>query len=104
MDGFYIPLAELSKLGKADVQRHPEIAKLYGQAAGLAAFLMDADGGRYREPLVQYLEAVYAGRDNAESLAGATGLSNDELDAAYRRYHGELAVAPVERYRVGERH
>ena len=52
-DGFYIPLAELTQLGKDDVQRHPEIAKLYSQSAGLAAFLMDADGGRYREPLVR---------------------------------------------------
>ncbi len=90
VDGFYIPLAELNKLGKNDVQRHPEIAKLYSQSAGLAAFLMDADGGRYREPLVAYLEAVYAGRANAESLAGATGLSNAELDAAYRRYMESL--------------
>ena len=90
VDGFYIPLAELNKLGKADVQRHPEIAKLYGQAAGLAAFLMDADGGRYREPLVAYLEAVYAGRDNAGTLADATGLSNADLDAAYRRFMESL--------------
>lgn len=89
-DGFYIPVAELNKLGKGDVQRHPEIAKLYGQATGMAAMLMDADDGRYREPLVWYLEAVYAGRDNAESLANATGLTDAELDAAYRRYMESL--------------
>ena len=60
--------------------------KLYGEAAGLAAFLMDADAGRYREPLVAYLEAIYAGRDKVETLAEVTGLSNDELDSAYRRF------------------
>jgi hypothetical protein len=89
-DGYYMPLAELCKLNKSDVQRQPEIAKLYGQAAGLAAFLMDADDGRYREPLVTYLEAVYAGRDDAETLAHATGLSDEQLDAAYRRFMQSL--------------
>jgi hypothetical protein len=85
-EGFYIPLAELTKLDKDDVQRHPEIAKLYSQSSGLAAFLIDGDEGRYREPLVLYLKAIYAGRDDAQSLAEATGASYDELDAAYRRY------------------
>jgi hypothetical protein len=89
-DEFYIPLAELNQLGKADVQRHPQIAKLYSQAAGLASFLMDAEGGRYREPLVTYLTAVYAGRDSAETLADVTGLDNAALDAAYRRYMESL--------------
>lgn len=86
VDGFHIPLTELNKLGKGDVQRHPEIAKLYGEATGIAAFLMDADAGRYREPLVAYLEAVYAGRDNAGTLSDATGRSDAELDTAYRQY------------------
>ena len=72
-DGFYIPLAELTRLGKDDVQRHADIAKLYSQSSGLAAFLIDGEQGRYREPLVRYLQAVYAGRDNEASLADADG-------------------------------
>ena len=79
-----------TRLGKTDVQQHPDIAKLYSQSAGLAAFLMDGERGRYREPLVRYLKAVYAGRDNDQSLAEATGHSYDELDAAYRRYMESL--------------
>jgi hypothetical protein len=47
---------------------------------------MDGDEGRYREPLVRYLTEVYAGRDDAKSLSAATGETNAELDAAYRRY------------------
>jgi hypothetical protein len=85
-DGFYIPLADLTRLGKDDVQRHPDIAKVYSQSSGFAAFLLDGEEGRYREPLVAYLQAVYAGRDNAASLAKATGARYDELDAQYRRY------------------
>lgn len=85
-DGFYVPLAELTRLGKDELQRHPEITKLYSQSAGLAAFLMDGEQGRYRESLVRYLAAVYAGRDTAGSLADATGSSYPELDDEYRRY------------------
>jgi hypothetical protein len=85
-DNFYVPLAELSSWGKDDLQRQPELAKIYSQSAGLAAFLMDGDEGRYREPLVRFLNVVYAGRDNARTLATAAGVSLEELDAAYRRY------------------
>ena len=85
-EGFYVPLDELAPLGKTDLQRYPELAKLYSQSAGLAAFLMDGDDGRYREPLVAYLAVVYAGRDDAESLSQAAGTTNSELDAAYRRF------------------
>lgn len=83
---FFVPLDELTRLGKDDLQRYGELAKLYSQSAGLAAFLMDGEEGRHREPLVVYLSAVYAGRDNADSLSDATGKSTAELDAAYRGY------------------
>ena len=83
---FYVPVDELVRLGKDDLQRYPELVKLYCQSTGLAALLMDGDGGRYREPLVEYLTEVYAGRDDKNSLSDATGASNSELDAAYRRY------------------
>jgi hypothetical protein len=89
-DGFYIPLAELTRLGKSDVQRHADIAKVYSQSSGLAAFFMDAEHGRYREQLVRYLDAVYSGRDNADSLADKAGISYSELDAHYRHYSESL--------------
>jgi hypothetical protein len=89
-DGFYIPLAELTPMGKSEVQRHAGLAKLYSQSTGLVAFLMDGDQGRLREPLVRYLEAVYAGRDDDETLARETATSYAELDAAYRRFMESL--------------
>jgi hypothetical protein len=85
-DGFYMPLAELSRFGKTDLQSHPELARLYSQSAGLSALLLHAENGRYREPLVRYLKAVYSGRDSEQTLAESTGQSLDELDAAYRRF------------------
>jgi hypothetical protein len=89
-DGFYVPLAELTKLNKDELQRRPEIAKLYSQSAGLAAFLIDGEQGRYREPLVKYLQAIYAGRDTKESLFELTDASYDQLDVAYQRYMEEM--------------
>jgi hypothetical protein len=86
VEQFYVPLDELTRLGKDDLQRYPELVKLYSQSAGLAALLMGGEAGRYREPLVEYLSAVYGGRDTAQSLSEATGSSMADLDAAYRRY------------------
>jgi hypothetical protein len=85
-DGFYVPLSQLTTWGKDDLQRQPDLAKLYSQSAGLAAFFMDAEQARYREPLVQYLTDVYAGRDDGRTLARASGVRYEQLDAAYRRY------------------
>jgi hypothetical protein len=89
-DGFYIPIGELVKLNQDELQRHPEIRKLYSESTGLAAFLVDGENGRYREPLVRYLQAVYTGRDNAGTLAEVTETSTAELDAQYRRFMESL--------------
>jgi hypothetical protein len=88
--GFYVPLAELTRLGKDEVQRHPDIAKLYSQSTGLTAYLMHAQDGRFREPLVRYLSAVYAGRGDGETLAELTGQNYEELDVEYRRFMESL--------------
>jgi hypothetical protein len=90
VEGFYVPLAELTRMGQREVQRHPEIGKVYTESTGLSAFLMDGEAGRYREPLVRYLDAIYEGRDTDRTLAEVTSRSYDELDAAYHRYMESL--------------
>ena len=63
------------------------MAKLYSQSAGLAAFLMDGEEGRYREPLVRLsARPSTPAATTRNSLSDATGTSYAELDAAYRRY------------------
>jgi hypothetical protein len=89
-DGYFVPLAELTQLGKFGIQGRHDIAKLYGQSCALTAFFMDDERGRYREPLVRYLGAVYAGRDSASSLSDAMDASYSELDARYRRFTESL--------------
>ncbi|MCA9246931.1 MAG: hypothetical protein KDA42_07440 [Planctomycetales bacterium] len=90
--GFYLPIAELVAMGKLDVQRSPDIGKIYTQAAGLATFLMHYDRGRYREAMIDYLAEIYAGRDDRESLSRLTGSKYEQLD---REYHEFLRSAPL---------
>ena len=85
-DGFYVPLAELVSYGRERLQSHPDIAKIYSQAAGLTHFLMHYNDGQYREALVQYLLAVYTNRARPTTLAALTGTSFNELDQQYREF------------------
>ena len=96
-DGFFIPLGAFCRLGKQEVQTHPEIGGLYSQASGLTYFLMHAENGRYRPALVQLLAAVYrpdprtAGRE--PSLADIAGTSFDDLDRRYQQFWKEMTPA-----------
>lgn len=84
--GDYVPLAELTSMGLADVQRHPQISMLYSESSGLTYFLLFGAEGRYRETLVDYLVAVYTHRDRPATLADLTQASYSELDADYRQF------------------
>ena len=70
---FYVPFDKLVRMGVEDVQRHPQIAKLYSQIAGMANFLVHYDDGRYRDALVTCLAAIYDGSQDPDLLARATG-------------------------------
>lgn len=85
-DQFYVPLAELTRLGGPTLQRHPRVATIYTQSAGQAAFLMHYADGRYREPLVTYLKAIYSNRAKADTLSELTGEDFEILDQEYRQF------------------
>lgn len=94
---FFIPLAELSALGKTAFQRHPSIEPAYSQSAGLVHFFMHYNGGLYRDALIRHVAALYAPSTGAGRVAGLdrlTGVSYTELDRQYRDYIG--AIEPVE--------
>ena len=82
VDQYYVPLEELVGLGTRDLQQRTDIARIYGESAALVTFLMQNEEGRYQEPLVEYLSAVYAGRADTATLAKATGHSLAELDGS----------------------
>jgi hypothetical protein len=85
-DDFYVPLAELTQMGMAPLQRHPRIGRIYAQSASLVDFLMHHDGGRHRDALGELLAAVYTGRDRPGTLAAVTGISTPRLDALHREH------------------
>jgi hypothetical protein len=86
----YIPLAQLTRWGRNELQRQSDLARIYSEASGVSAFLMDGEQARYREPLVRYLQAIYAGHDDAETLARSTSRTYAELDAEYQQYMASL--------------
>ncbi|MDZ7619089.1 MAG: hypothetical protein U1E05_18945, partial [Patescibacteria group bacterium] len=60
---------------------------------GLTHFLVFHEGGVYRDALVQYLSAVYSGRDTPQTLAELLGASYAEVDATYRQFVTNAALA-----------
>lgn len=98
-DKFYVPLAELTALGRTQLQADPKIATLYSESAGLTHFLIGYDNGRYRDALVNYLRAIYTGQADAETLARLTGTRYAELDKQYRAYIESAGMPKLEEKR-----
>lgn len=94
-DEFYVPLAELTSLGRQDLQRDPRIAMIYSQSAGLADFFMHAAAGAKRDALNRYLATVYAGRAKPQTLAELMDETFEALDAEYRAFMSEGAGDPT---------
>ena len=92
---FYIPFDRLVALSGSDIQRDPDIQKLYSQIAGQATFLMVADNGQYRKGVTDYLRAVYRGIARPETLALKLGVRLVVLDNQYRDFLlGRQTVRP----------
>ena len=85
-DRFYVPFDEFMGYGIKRFQSDPRVGRLYSQSAGMAQFLVFADGGRYRDALVSYLVTVYNGHGNHDTLADLTGTSYGDLDKEYRAF------------------
>lgn len=92
-DNFYVPLAQLVEIDMQTLQGDSRIAKIYGQATGLADFFMHDAHGRYRDALVRYLEAIYAGRATTQTLAEETGAGYETLDRQYREFMSQDRTA-----------
>jgi hypothetical protein len=96
---YYVPLEEFAALGRAEYQGLPvsQLTKNYTQAAGLAHFFMQYDGGRYRDAVVGHLGQIYSGdarkRQFTQGLNDLTGVSYPELDRQYGEWLRELRAA-----------
>ncbi len=88
-DGYYLPLAEFTAMGKDAFQRHPEIKNNYSQASGLVHFFMHYEGGRYRDDLIEHLRDVYKQAESGRrprALEILIGSNFAELDQQYGEY------------------
>lgn len=91
-DGYYVPLQALTATGMGPLQADPNLPMLYSQMAGLTHFLIHGKEGRYRDALIEYLRAVYEGRDTPLTLEGLTGTTYSTLDREYREF---IQTAPA---------
>ncbi len=83
---FLLPLEKLAAMNRGDLQASEDIRKIYTQSAGFSHYLMDAQGGLYREPTVRVFQALYEGRDTTGALEKLLGASAAELDRDYVAY------------------
>ena len=80
---FYIPLAELVEIGREAFQHDRRLPMIYSQSSGLAFFFMHAGDGKYRQPWVEYLKAIYANKVDPDTLSRLTHKKYDKLDEEY---------------------
>jgi hypothetical protein len=85
-DDFYVPLAELTALGRTAFQARADLPPLYSQISGLADFFMTGLQGRYREAFVEYLVRIYTGSVDSDTLARLCKTDYATLDDEYRRH------------------
>lgn len=85
-DGFHVPLAELTALGRRAFQADPRLPQIYSEISGLADFFMNGQRARYRQAFVEYLVRIHTGTVDADTLARLCQKSYGELDDEYRRH------------------
>ncbi|MFM7077397.1 MAG: hypothetical protein ACKO3G_15240 [Planctomycetaceae bacterium] len=83
-DGFHVPLADLTAMGRREFQTDQRLPQLYSEISGLADFFMNGAAGRHREAFLEYLDRVYSGSVQPDTLARLCGRSYAELDEEYR--------------------
>ncbi len=83
-DGYYVPLATLAAMGQRDFQQRDDLSRLYGQATGIATWLM-ATPERQRV-FVDYLKAFYTGRTEPTTLSSLMNATYPDLDAEFREF------------------
>ncbi|MGI9515925.1 MAG: DUF1570 domain-containing protein [Pirellulaceae bacterium] len=84
-EGFYVPLEELDAMDREELQRSPDVRKLYSQSAGLSQFLLTTEDGKYREGFIDYIKQFYRKRRLRISLADLTA-PFDQLDRQYAAF------------------
>lgn len=86
LDDYYVPLEQLTRLGRRDFQSRDDLPPLYSQISGLADFFMTGSNGQYREAFIEYLVRIYTGSANPDTLSRLCKADYESLDRQYRRH------------------
>jgi hypothetical protein len=83
---FFIPLEQLTGLGRVGLQKHPELVRIYSQSAGVADMLMNDDAGSMAKNVTEFLRLIYAGKLKPGSFEKLVGKTFDQLDKRYPEF------------------
>lgn len=86
LEGAYIPIKELSSLGRTELQRRSDLVQIYTQASGLTHMLMNDVEGIHQQNLVQFFRLMYKGRIKKGAFEKVLGKTFDEWDQRYPKY------------------
>ena len=86
LENFHVPMSELSQIGRKELQKHPDLVRLYSQSAGLTDMLMNDQSGANEERLGDFIRLVYKGRLKKGTFEKVIGKSFEELDRRYEEY------------------
>ncbi|WP_435021918.1 DUF1570 domain-containing protein [Tundrisphaera sp. TA3] len=87
--GEFIPIKDLVAMDKWRFNTEPAIYLHYAESMALAVFLMQAEGGRYREGFLDYVQDAYRGRlrnASGRSLESRLGRRYADLDREFLDY------------------
>lgn len=86
LEKFHIPIKQLSSFGRKDLQQHPDIERVYSEAAGLTDMLMNDQDGAYEKRLSKFLWLIHKGRVKPDTFEKVIGKSYEELDERYKEF------------------
>jgi hypothetical protein len=87
--GAQVPVERLVRLGQDGFNQSDQVYLYYGEAMALTVYLMHGQGGRYREPFLDYVRDALRGR----LRDGGSKTLDDRLGVAYRTLDTELLAA-----------
>ncbi|MFT7631750.1 MAG: hypothetical protein ACI87E_002789 [Mariniblastus sp.] len=79
----YVPIQQLTSIGRTNLQQRTDVAKLYSESAAVADMLMNSQNGKHEQALTEFMTLVFKRRLKAGSFEKIIGKSFEELDQEF---------------------
>lgn len=86
LERFHIPIKQLSAMGRNSLQQHPDIERVYSEAAGLTDMLFNINNGAHEKGLVEFMRLIHKGRVKPTTFESVTGQTYQQWDAQYPEF------------------